>query len=54
MTAHGGAVEVRSVPGETVFAVRLPAERTDADGYRTPVSAPGRRLTDVGLRQGAG
>ncbi|OKI99350.1 histidine kinase [Streptomyces sp. CB01249] len=54
VTAHGGAVEVRSVPGETVFAVRLPAERTAADGRRTPVSAPGRRLTDVGLRRSAG
>lgn len=27
VTAHGGAVEVRSAPGETVFAVHLPAER---------------------------
>lgn len=27
VTAHGGAVEVRSAPGGTVFAVHLPAER---------------------------
>ncbi|WP_330239488.1 sensor histidine kinase [Streptomyces sp. NBC_00525] len=27
VTAHGGTAQVRSAPGETVFAVRLPAER---------------------------
>ncbi|MEU2246102.1 HAMP domain-containing sensor histidine kinase [Streptomyces sp. NPDC019224] len=34
VTAHGGVTEVRSVPGETVFAVRLPADRGGTDGPR--------------------
>ncbi|MGC4951200.1 sensor histidine kinase [Streptomyces sp. DT224] len=43
VTAHGGAVEVRSVPGETVFAVRLPAEGG-------PSGVPARRHEDHSQR----
>lgn len=32
VTAHGGRVEVRSVPGDTVFAVHLPADAVPGDG----------------------
>ncbi|MFE7625274.1 ATP-binding protein [Streptomyces sp. NPDC057509] len=39
VAAHGGVTEVRSVPGETVFAVRLPAEREDAEGPRRVAGA---------------
>ncbi|MEU5820646.1 HAMP domain-containing sensor histidine kinase [Streptomyces sp. NPDC047803] len=37
VTAHGGAVEVRSVPGETVFAVRLPATRSKPNSSRPTI-----------------
>ncbi|MET7344309.1 HAMP domain-containing sensor histidine kinase [Streptomyces sp. NPDC005547] len=39
VTAHGGAVEVRSVPGETVFAVHLPAERVPSSVAAPAVAA---------------
>uniref|UniRef100_A0AAU2VRJ0 histidine kinase n=1 Tax=Streptomyces sp. NBC_00008 TaxID=2903610 RepID=A0AAU2VRJ0_9ACTN len=32
VAAHDGVVEVRSVPGDTVFAVHLPADRADRAG----------------------
>lgn len=40
VTAHGGAVEVRSVPGGTVFAVRLPAARVSSS-VAVPAGAAG-------------
>ncbi|MFE9727449.1 sensor histidine kinase [Streptomyces sp. NPDC005794] len=39
VAAHGGQAEVRSVPGDTVFAVRLPADAAYAgDGENVPGS----------------
>lgn len=35
VTAHGGIAEVRSVPGDTVFAVRLPADSGSAAAQAT-------------------
>lgn len=38
-TAHGGLAEVRSVPGETVFSVRLPAGGGERGGSRRAAEA---------------
>ncbi|MYU32876.1 HAMP domain-containing protein [Streptomyces sp. SID8358] len=41
VAAHGGRVEVRSVPGDTAFAVRLPADAVYEDrAAGAPVSGP--------------
>lgn len=41
--AHGGLAEVRSVPGDTVFAVHLPADPGCGDG---PVQGPANALAE--------
>ncbi|MEU1364970.1 HAMP domain-containing sensor histidine kinase [Streptomyces sp. NPDC005803] len=46
VAAHGGVAEVRSVPGDTVFAVHLPADRArpgDPYGSVPPSSQPDHR-----------
>ncbi|MEU1484974.1 HAMP domain-containing sensor histidine kinase [Streptomyces sp. NPDC005752] len=49
VAAHGGLAEVRSVPGDTVFAVHLPADAVHAGGREngpggTPPAGPDRTL----------
>ncbi|MFF9688079.1 ATP-binding protein [Streptomyces sp. NPDC014623] len=40
VTAHGGTAEVRSVPGDTVFAVHLPADAVYGAGADSSAGAP--------------
>ncbi len=44
VAAHGGRVQVRSSPGRTGFAVRLPADAAASSGSGT---APGRTTAPV-------
>ncbi|MFJ8863582.1 ATP-binding protein [Streptomyces sp. NPDC102451] len=47
VAAHGGVAEVRSVPGNTVFAVHLPADAVYAGGAENHGGTRGERLGDM-------
>ncbi|MEU0299686.1 HAMP domain-containing sensor histidine kinase [Streptomyces sp. NPDC006175] len=49
VTAHGGLAEVRSVPGDTVFAVHLPADAVYGGGTDGSARAPEPRLAGFGV-----
>ncbi|MFI2784052.1 HAMP domain-containing sensor histidine kinase [Streptomyces sp. ALB3] len=59
VTAHGGTAEVRSVPGATVFAVRLPADAAygtwgDGSAGAPAGPAPGASASGTGGRPASG
>ncbi|MFB4423131.1 ATP-binding protein [Streptomyces sp. QL37] len=48
VAAHGGLAEVRSVPGDTVFAVRLPADTVYGEGADSSARASAPRVDGAG------
>ncbi|WP_406151859.1 ATP-binding protein [Streptomyces sp. NBC_01012] len=52
VSAHGGLAEVRSVPGDTVFAVHLPADAVYGGGPENLCGTPGQRPHDRPVNRG--